>query len=69
MELEDFAETETVTLSPLACWQGLPAEEIRELVAALIETIERENDERRRAEGQGVLGVGAIRRCNPHERP
>ncbi len=69
VELEDFAEPESITLSPLPCWQGLPDEDVRELLAALIETIERENDARRRADGQGVLGVGAIRRRHPHERP
>ena len=69
VELEAFAEPETVTLSPLPCWQGLPLEEIRELLVGLIETIEQENDARRRAGGQGVLGVKAIRRRHPHERP
>ncbi len=69
LDLEDVAETEPVTLSPLPCWQGLADEEVQELVANLIGTIERENDARRRAEGQGVLGVKAIRRRHPHERP
>lgn len=69
LEIEDVAKPEIVTLSPLPCWKGLPEDEVRELVANLIETIERENDARRRAEGQGVLGVKAIRRRDPHERP
>ncbi len=69
VDLEDFAQPETVTLSPLPCWRGLPDEEVRELLGNLIETIERENDSRRRTDGQGVLGVKAIRRRSPHERP
>ncbi len=69
LALEDVAEKESVTLSLLPCWQGLPDKEAQEFVADLIETIERDNDERRRAEGQGVLGVKAISRRHPHERP
>jgi hypothetical protein len=69
VDLEDFAETETVTLSPLPCWQGLSEEEIHERLVVLIQTIERENAERRRAEGKGVLGVKAIRRRHPHDKP
>jgi len=67
--LENVAEKESVTLSPLACWQGQPDEEVQGLVEALIETIERENHARRIAEGRGALGVKAIRRRHPHERP
>jgi len=43
VDLEDFAEPETVHLSPLPCWQGLSEDEIRDHLAALLETIEREN--------------------------
>jgi hypothetical protein len=63
------AEAERVTLSPIPCWQGLSEDELRERLAALVETIERENAERRRAEGKSVLGVKAIRRQGPQERP
>ncbi len=67
--LEDFAETESVTLSPLPCWRGLPDDEVKELLGNLIDTIERDNDARRRADGQEVLGIKAICRRPPHERP
>ena len=69
VRLADFAEPETVHLSPLPCWQGLPECEIRARIAALIHVIERENHERRRSTGKGVLGVGKIRRRNPLDRP
>ncbi len=62
-------ETETVTLTPLPCWRGLPEEEVKELLGNLVETIEQENDARRRADGKGVVGVKALRRRPPHERP
>ncbi len=68
VDLEDFAEPETVTLSPIPCWRGLADTEVKQLLSNLIKTIERENDARRTAEGRGVLGVKAIRRRSPHER-
>ncbi len=69
VDLEDFAEPETVHLSPLPCWQGLSEDEIRDHLAALLETIERENAERRMAEGKSLLGVKAVLRRHPHDRP
>ena len=67
--LEDFAEQEVVTLSTLPCWQGLSPEEIRERIAYLLESIERQHAERRQAEGKGVLGAKAVCRRHPHSRP
>ena len=67
--LEDFAEEESVILSPLPCWEGLEEEEIRSRLSALIEAIEQKNSERRRTEGKGVLGAKAVRRVHPHARP
>jgi len=67
--LGDFAEQEIVTLSPLPCWQGLSPEEIRERIAELVGSIERQHAERRRAEGKGVLGAKAVRRRHPHSKP
>ena len=69
LDLDDVAEAETVTLSPIPCWQGLSEDELRERLAALVETIERENAERRRAEGKSILGVKAVRRQDPQECP
>ena len=67
--LEDVAEAETLVLSPLPCWRGLPDEEVRENVAVLVAAIDREAAERRRAEGTGVLGPRKVRRRDPHCRP
>ena len=67
--LEDVAEPETVVLSPLPCWKDLPETEVRERVAALVEAIDHEAAERRKAEGTGVLGPRRVRKCDPHARP
>ena len=69
VDLEDFAEQESVVLSPLPCWRGLEEEEIRSHLSALIKAIEQRNAERRRAEGKGVLGAKTVRRRHPHARP
>lgn len=66
---EDVTEAETVILSPLPCWEGLPADEIRMKVSALVEAIDREAAERRAAEGTRVVGVSKVRRAHPHHRP
>lgn len=62
---EEVAQAETVALSPLPCWEGLPEEEIRENVAALVEAIEIEAAERRAAEGRRVVGASRVRRTPP----
>jgi len=69
VDLEDFAEPETVHLAPRLCWQGLSEDELREHLAALVETIERENSELRMVEGKSLLGVKALFRRHPHDRP
>lgn len=67
--LDAATEIETVVLSPLPCWEGLPEEEIRHEVAGLVEAIEREAAERRAAEGTRVLGRQAVLDTHPHDAP
>lgn len=67
--LEDFAHREVVKLTPLPCWRGLTADEIREHVVELVEAIERRHHALRLATGSGVAGVRAVRRRDPHDRP
>ena len=68
VRLDDVAEPETVVLSPLPCWQDLPATEVREQVAGLVESIETQHAERRAVEGVRVLGARAVCRQNPTKR-
>ena len=69
VSLEDVAESETLVLSPLPCWSDTPGDEVREKVSALVEAIDREAAERRRADGTGVLGPRKVCRRDPHSRP
>ncbi len=68
-ERERFATRETVTLSPLPCWEHLSPEKQRELIADLIREIEEETAAQREANGKTVLGRAAILKQQPHERP
>lgn len=63
---EDVAETETVVLSPLPCWQGLSGEELRTRFATLVEAIDLEAAERRAAEGIRIRPLDAVK---PRARP
>ena len=69
VSLEDVAQRETLVLSPLPCWRGLPDEEVRELASALVHSIDREAAERRMAEGCGVVGPCKVCRSDPRTRP
>lgn len=68
-DLEEFATTESVRLSPLPCWRHLTAEETRERVVRLVAEIEQSAHRHRLATGDGVAGVRAVRRRDPHDRP
>jgi len=68
-ERERFATRETVTLSPLPCWEHLSPEKQRELIAELLREIEEEAAAQREAAGKTVLGRAAILKQQPHERP
>lgn len=68
-ELAEFTHHETVQLSPLPCWAHLAPEEIRERVRTMIRDIEQAAHRHRLETGDGVAGVRAVRRRDPHERP
>ncbi len=56
-------------LSPLPCWEHLPADEGRRRVADLVAEIEAEGARERKRECKKSLGVEAILRQRPHRRP
>ena len=64
-----FAEEESVILSPIPCWAHLPPDVYRERIAGLVEDIEREAAQLRSLEGKSVLGVEAILAKDPQHRP
>jgi len=55
-ERDCFATRETVTLSPLPCWEHLPPEEQKKKIAGLVRGIEEEAAAQREATGKPVLG-------------
>jgi hypothetical protein len=68
-ERDRFTTPETVTLSPLPCWEHLPAEQQKEKIAELVREVEEEAAAQRKATGKPVLGRAAVLKQNPHERP
>ncbi len=64
-----FAEEESVILSPIPCWAHLPPEVYRERIADLVEEIESEAAHSRSRKGISVLGVDAILEQDPQHRP
>ncbi|HEX3528802.1 MAG TPA: hypothetical protein VH988_17210 [Thermoanaerobaculia bacterium] len=68
-ERDRFATPETVTLSPLPCWEHLSPEEQKEKVAELVREIEEEAAAQGSATGKSVLGRAAILKQHPHEWP
>jgi len=64
-----FAEAETVLLTPLPCWQHLPPEVYRRRVAELVDEIERGAAAERTRSGARVLGLKAVLAHHPHHRP
>lgn len=64
-EQEDFTRTETVELSPLPCWRDLSREEARGRVRSLVESIEEEHAERRRATGRSPRGPASALAVDP----
>ena len=68
-ERNRFATLETVTLSPLPCWEHLSPEDKKEKVAELVREIEEDAAAQRAATGKPVLGRAAVLKQNPHERP
>ena len=68
-ERNRFATPETVTLSPLPCWEHLSPEDQKKKIAELVREIEEEAAAQRAATGKPVLGRAAILKQHPHERP
>ena len=68
-ERRKYTNVETVTLSPLPCWQHLTPEEYRARVANLVHVIEQQAREAREATGIRPLGVKAILTQKPQDRP
>jgi hypothetical protein len=71
-ERNRFATPETVTLSPLPCWEHLSPEAQKEKVVEIvreIEEIEEEAAAQRAVTGKPVLGRVAVLKQHPHQRP
>ncbi|HEX3530195.1 MAG TPA: hypothetical protein VH988_24305 [Thermoanaerobaculia bacterium] len=68
-ERDRFATRETVTLSPLPCWEHLSPEDQKENVAELVREIEEEAAAQREATGKTVLGRAEVLKQHPHQRP
>ena len=64
-----YATPYSVTLSPLPCWEDLPAELQRQRIAEIAEEIGAEASARRQEKGVAPMGADAVRRQNPHQRP
>jgi hypothetical protein len=63
-----LATTETVTLSPLPCWEHLSPEQIRERVGAIVQRIEETAAKGGREESSSaVLGAAAVRAQKPFD--
>ena len=66
---ETFIEHYTLELDPLPCWRHLPAEEIRRRITEMVDDIDAEHARRVVLNGGAPLGVAAIRKQHPHDRP
>lgn len=66
---KDFATPYQLRLEPLPCWRHLSAEAVRGLVRELVEAIEIETAQAHQCQGTRPLGVAAILRQHPHQRP
>ena len=64
-----YATPETVTLTPLPCWEHLSPEQYRRCVAALVEEIEKEAAADCARKGIQPLGVKAVLAQDPLHRP
>ena len=65
----EFAEDETLELTPLPAWDNLRSTARREAVQHLLREIEGEARQARQASGRAPLGVRRILRQDPHHRP
>ena len=65
----EFATEYEVELACLPCWRNLPEAVVRRRIAALVEEIEADAQRRRQETGLEPLGVRAILKQRPEERP
>ena len=65
----EHAETETVTFSPLPCWEHLSPEAYRERVGKMADEIEQEAAAARKRTGAHPLGAAKILAQHPWTRP
>ena len=68
-DVKAFATEQSVELTPLPCWQGLSAEQIRANVVELIALVEAQARQRQRETGRAPLGAAAVRSQHPHALP
>lgn len=68
-DLKDFAETETVVLTPLPCWRHLDPATRRRRIEQLHGEIVAEGEVRCRTTGRRPRGVEAVLAQDPTERP
>ena len=69
VEPGEFASTETLTLCPLPCWDGLSRDDVRAKTAEMVREIAAETRQRLRRAKSRPLGVRRILRQDPHARP
>ena len=69
VEKYSFSSEEEIQLAPLPCWESLPAQDARELVAAIVREIEVETRKALHASDSTVMGERRILRQDPHDRP
>jgi hypothetical protein len=69
VEPGQFTSTETLTLSPLPCWDHLSSERVQAKVAEIVREIVAETRQRHRQAKSRPLGVRRILRQDPHARP
>ena len=56
-------------LAPLPCWEQLAEQEQRAEASKIVDSIERETQERLEREGRSVPGARAVLEEHPHARP
>jgi len=66
---EAFIEPYALELDPLPCWRHLPREEIRRRIAEMVDEIDAQHARRVVLNGRAPLGVQAVRKQHPHDRP
>ena len=64
-----YATAETVTLSPLPCWEGLAPERYRQRIAEVVEMIEADAAAEAQRTKMRPLGVTTIRSQDPYSHP